>query len=74
MAGFATDACVLFTAVDAHARGFWVTLVEDATAANDDEMQRMALALMNKALPNPSVRTKEFDWQDLAKKERRRLF
>ncbi len=74
LAGFATDLCVLFTAVDAHARGFWVTVVEDATAAKNEEVQRMSIALMNNALPTPAVKTNEFDWQDLARTEKRRMF
>lgn len=74
LAGFATDLCVLFTALDAHARGFSVAVVADATAANGEERQRTALSLFERSLGAPIVQSDEVDWRTLARVEKRRLF
>jgi len=42
VAGASTDACVLCTAVDAHVRGFEVTVLRDATAAASQTRQARA--------------------------------
>lgn len=74
LAGFATDLCVLFTALDAHARGFSVALAADATAANGEDRQRTALALFEHTLCAPIVRSSRIDWGRLACAEPRQLF
>lgn len=74
LAGFATDLCVLFTALDAHARGFQVAVVEDATAANDDEAQHTAITLIDRTLRAPTLRADDVDWQGLARVKRRAAF
>lgn len=50
LAGFATDLCVLFTAHDAHMRGFGLSLPEDCTASNSPEITQRALAHLRDAL------------------------
>lgn len=72
LAGFSTDLCVLSTALDAHARGFHVVVAADATAANGDERQRTALALLEGAVKAPILGSRTLDWQALARSERRR--
>lgn len=74
LAGFATDLCVLFTGLDAHARGFRVAVAADATAANDPESHQRALALFEHTLHAPLVRSADPDWEKLAKRKRRSLF
>jgi len=74
LAGFATDLCVLFTAMDAHARGFSVALAADATAANGEDRQRTALALFDQTLSAPIVQSSRVEWASLARVERRQLF
>jgi nicotinamidase-related amidase len=44
--GFATNICVLFTANDAHMRGYQVVVPCDCTAANDETSARQALEQM----------------------------
>jgi nicotinamidase-related amidase len=74
LAGFATDLCVLFTALDAHARGFRLIVAADATAANDQNAHRTALTLLERTLHAPIVRGADVDWQEFARAKRRTLF
>lgn len=46
LAGFATNICVLFTASDAHMRGYRVVVPEDCTASNSEDLTRLALEQM----------------------------
>jgi nicotinamidase-related amidase len=73
-AGFATDLCVLFTAVDAHTRGFHIVVASDSTAANDANAHRTALTLLEHTLQGPLVGSSDVDWRKLAKPKRRELF
>ncbi|RAO76190.1 isochorismatase family cysteine hydrolase [Dyella jiangningensis] len=50
IAGAATDACVLCTAIDAHVRGYRVTIARDAVAAASHERHVRALAQMSDSL------------------------
>lgn len=50
--GIITDGCVLMTAMDAHARDFYLRVVEDACATTDDEAHRAALHIMARTQPN----------------------
>jgi nicotinamidase-related amidase len=50
IAGFATNLCVLFTANDAHMRGFKVVVPSDCTASNTNALTRAALAHVSTAL------------------------
>lgn len=74
LAGFATDSCVLFTAVDAHSRGFHVVVPSDCTAANDESAKERALALIAHTLRAPIPKGDEVDWGALGSAERKRLF
>jgi len=74
LAGFATDLCVLFTGLDAHARGYRVAVAVDATAASDPESHARALALFEHTLRAPLVQSAAPDWAQLSQAERRSLF
>lgn len=50
IAGAATDACVLCTAIDAHVRGYRVTIASDAVASASHERQERALAQMSDSM------------------------
>jgi nicotinamidase-related amidase len=59
--GFATNLCVLFTANDAHMRGYKVAVPVDCTASNTAALTRAALAHVKTALhgrtpPSTSIR------------------
>lgn len=43
LVGFATNICVLFTAHDAHMRGYEVVVPSDCTASNSPELTQLAL-------------------------------
>jgi len=46
LVGFATNICVLYTASDAHMRGYQVIVPSDCTASNTPELTRQALEHM----------------------------
>ena len=50
LAGFATDICVVFTANDAHMRGYHLIVPRDACAANTKALSRAALVHVRAAL------------------------
>lgn len=50
LAGFATDLCVLFTAHDAHMRGYNLMVPEDCTASNSPEITQRTLLHLRHAL------------------------
>lgn len=74
LAGFATDLCVLFTALDAHARGFHVVVPNDCTAANTQEVEQMALGVVHDSLRSEVCRGQDIDFHALAQREKRKLF
>ena len=43
LAGMATEACVVQTAIDARENGFKVTVLKDACATNDEQLEQIAL-------------------------------
>jgi len=53
--GIITDGCVLMTALDAHARDFYIRVVSDGTATTDDESHQAALQIMARTQPNVVV-------------------
>jgi nicotinamidase-related amidase len=56
--GFATNICVLYTAADAHMRGFEVVVPSDCTASNTPELTAQALQqmkLVSEASVEPST-------------------
>lgn len=74
VAGFATDLCVLSTALDAYARGFHVAVASDCTAANNQDAERTALTLLHKTLRAKMVTSETVDWGEFAKLERKVMF
>jgi nicotinamidase-related amidase len=46
IAGFATNICVLFSANDAHMRGYEVVVPSDCTASNSEQLTQQALEQM----------------------------
>lgn len=50
LAGFATDLCLLFTAHDAHMRGYALMAPEDCTASNSPEITQRTLLHLRNAL------------------------
>lgn len=63
LAGFATNICVLFTANDAHTRGYEVVVPADCTAANSSELAEQALDQLRVAA---NARTDDSAQVDLA--------
>lgn len=62
LTGFATDLCVLFTAHDAHMRGFELWVPSDATAANSPAITRNALQHLRTALQAHTPRAASIDF------------
>lgn len=50
LTGFAGDICVLYTANDAHMRGFDLTVVSDCVASDTERANRIALEQMKRRL------------------------
>lgn len=50
LAGYAADICVLFTAADAHMRGYDLWIPEDAIASETEQRKGWALEIMAKSL------------------------
>jgi nicotinamidase-related amidase len=50
LVGFATDLCILFTAHDAHMRGYNLFVAEDCTASNSPETTQRTLTHLREAL------------------------
>jgi nicotinamidase-related amidase len=75
LSGFATDLCVLFTAHDAHMRGFELWVPSDATAANSPAITRNALGHLRTALQAHTPKAASIDFARLerrAPRQRRR--
>ena len=61
LTGFATDLCVLFTAHDAHMRGYRIVVPPDCTASNSPEITERALDHLRDALSARIVHSLEID-------------
>lgn len=61
LTGFATNLCVLFTANDAHMRGYHVVVPGDCTASNTSALTRSTLAHVRVALHGEVTRERELD-------------
>lgn len=57
--GIITDGCVLMTAMDAHARDFYLRVVTDAKATTDDESHQAALRIMARTQPGVLMSSEE---------------
>jgi nicotinamidase-related amidase len=65
LAGFAGDICVLFSANDAHGRGFCLVVPGDCIASERPAQNRAALALMRKAFGADTRRSSTVDFATL---------
>ena len=61
LVGFATNICLLFTANDAHTRGYQVWVPADCTAANSAELAEQALEQMRVAAEADTTPSPELD-------------
>jgi nicotinamidase-related amidase len=67
LTGYAADICVLFTAGDAHMRGYDLWIPADATASESADRRRWALQIMAKSMDARTEATGELDlsaWAD----------
>jgi nicotinamidase-related amidase len=71
LTGFATNLCVVFTANDAHMRGFNVAVPRDCTASNTLALTRSALLHVEKALHGDVRPASRLDFAKLAAGRRR---
>jgi len=72
MAGFAANYCVLFTANDAHMRGFRLVVPADCTASNTEALSRDALRHIGSLGGSVQVSTR-VDFAELRKRGRKAL-
>jgi nicotinamidase-related amidase len=68
MTGFAANLCVVFTANDAHMRGYRVVVPRDCTASNAPAVTRGALAHIETALGGDVRVSSRIDFEALARK------
>jgi nicotinamidase-related amidase len=61
LTGYAADICVLFTAADAHMRGYDLWIPGDATASESDDRRRWALQIMAKSMDAATEATDALD-------------
>ena len=61
LVGFATNICVLFTASDAHMRGYRVSVASDCTASNSQALTDQALEHMRLVSSATIARSDELD-------------
>lgn len=66
LVGFATNICVLFTASDAHMRGYEVIVPSDCTASNTPELTQQALDHMRIVSSARILPSTELDLEQLA--------
>jgi len=65
LVGFATNICVLFTAHDAHMRGFRVVVPADCTGSNTEELTRQALEQMQLVTCACTDESSQLDFDEL---------
>jgi nicotinamidase-related amidase len=70
LVGFATNICVLFTAHDAHMRGFDVVVPTDCTASNDEQLTQQALQQMRLVTHATTLESGQLDWEELCRARR----
>lgn len=73
LAGFAANLCVLFTANDAHMRGFHIVVPRDCVASNSTSLTRSTLIHVRDALggTTPLARSVDFERMRTAKRKPR---
>jgi nicotinamidase-related amidase len=70
LVGFATNICVLFTANDAHMRGYDVVVPSDCTASNTPGLTEQALEQMRLVAGATTPESGELDFRALLEQER----
>jgi nicotinamidase-related amidase len=71
MTGFAANLCVVFTANDAHMRGYRLVVPSDCTASNAPALTRGALAHIETALNGDVGVSSRIDFDELARQRRK---
>jgi nicotinamidase-related amidase len=71
LTGFATDLCVMFTAHDAHMRGYHLVVPRDCVGANSPTISRATLAHLRTALGGLTPAASAVDFRALARKARK---
>jgi nicotinamidase-related amidase len=71
LAGFATDSCVLFTAIDAYMRDLQIVIPKDCVAADAPQANERALALMEKSLKAQILDASRIDFGELTQRAAR---
>lgn len=72
LTGFAANLCVVFTANDAHMRGYRLVVPEDCTASNTPALTRNALGHMRTALHADTRASSRLDFGALERASQRR--
>jgi nicotinamidase-related amidase len=62
--GFATDKCVLFTAIDAYLRDFELWIPADCSAAESAEGAKQALGVLSAATAAKTVEWRQMKWSE----------
>jgi nicotinamidase-related amidase len=65
LTGMAGNICILFTANDAHMRGYHVVVPPDCTASNSREENNAALHIIEAALKAQVIPSREINWREL---------
>jgi nicotinamidase-related amidase len=65
LAGFSTDACVLFTAADAYMRDLHIIVPQDCSAASSAEHHQQALEHMARVLDAKTMPSEDLDFEAL---------
>ncbi|MBX3201171.1 MAG: cysteine hydrolase [Labilithrix sp.] len=71
LTGFAANLCVLFTANDAHMRGYRLVVPSDCTASNSPSLTRRALEHVETALAGDVRPSSRVDFARLARQRKR---
>jgi nicotinamidase-related amidase len=71
IAGFAANLCVLFTANDAHMRGYQIAVPRDCTAANTPALARAALSHVRIALSGDTRESRHLQFGALARQAKK---
>jgi nicotinamidase-related amidase len=70
LVGFATNICVLFTANDAHMRGYDVIVPSDCTASNSPALTEQALEQLRLVAAAQTEESSQLDLRDLVERPR----
>ena len=71
LAGFAANICVLFTANDAHMRGYHIVVPSDCSASNSSDLTRTALKHVRVALGGETPKASAIDFESYRGRRRK---